>query len=368
MIRKGRRTMALGAGGAAILSVVAMGTSKDDAGVVRAADRKTLGRIERLDPKLDAIVAPGTAMEVIAEGFDWVEGPLWLPDDGGFLLFSDIPPNRVMRWKAREGVSVYLEQSGYPGPIPRPNHIPPDEPGSNALVRDPRGRLVLCQHGNRQVARMEAPVTRPEPKYVPLASAYEGKKLNSPNDAVFHRDGSLYFTDPPYGLPRKMEDPDKQLDFQGVYRVGTDGKVALLTRDLSRPNGIAFSPDFRTLYVANSDPKRAIWMAYDVAPDGTIGRGRVFFDATPWVGPEKKGLPDGMKVDVEGHLFATGPGGVLVFDKEARHLGTFATGEATSNCAFGEDGSTLFITADAYVLRLPLKVRGATVAGGPKPR
>jgi gluconolactonase len=218
---------------------------------------------------------------------------------------------------------------------------------------------MLCQHGNRQVARMDAPLSKPKAKYIPIADRYEGKRLNSPNDLVYHTDGSLYFTDPPYGLTRKMEDPDKQLDFQGVYRVTKDGQVTLLTKDLSRPNGLSFSPDHRTLYVANSDAQRAIWMAYDVKPDGAIANGRVFFDATSWVGPEKKGLPDGMKIDAQGHLFATGPGGVHVFDKDGKRLGTFATGEATSNCAFGEDGSTLFITADMYVLRLRLKVKGA---------
>ncbi|HUG55399.1 MAG TPA: SMP-30/gluconolactonase/LRE family protein [Vicinamibacteria bacterium] len=358
------RTIALGALAGAIWT----STVSDSTGTPPPSPRKTLGSIERLDPRLDSIVAPGAAMEVVAEGYDWLEGPLWVPEEGGYLLFSDIPPNKVMWWTAGEGVRPYLGKSGYPGPIPRPGHIPPDEPGSNGLVLDPQGRLVLCQHGNRQVARMDAPLAKPEPRYVTIASHYQGKRLNSPNDAAYHRDGSLYFTDPPYGLPRKMEDPDKQLDFQGVYRVGGDGKVRLLTKELSRPNGIAFSPDFQTLYVANSDPQRAIWMAYDVAADGSIANGRVFFDATKWVGPGRKGLPDGLKVDTHGHLFATGPGGVLVFDKDARHLGTLATGEATSNCAFGEDGSTLFITADSYVLRLPLRVKGAAVATAPSGR
>ena len=355
MMGKGAHGIAGGAVGATIV-VLAMGTSNADEPA--AGKGKTLGRIERLDPRLDAIIAPGAAMEVVAEGFDWSEGPVWVRD-GGYLLFSDIPPNHVMKWKAGQGTSVYLEKSGYPGPIPRPNHIPPDEPGSNALIIDPQGRLVLCQHGNRQVARMDAPLSKPESRYVTIADRYQGKRLNSPNDGVYHTDGSLYFTDPPYGLPRKMEDPTKELDFQGVYRVGKDGKITLLTKELSRPNGIAFSPDHKTLYVANSDPQRAIWMAFDVAADGSIANGRVFFDATKWVSPEKKGLPDGMKVDAQGHLFATGPGGVHVFDKDAHLLGTLATGEATSNCAFGEDGSTLFITADMYILRLPLKVKGA---------
>jgi gluconolactonase len=345
------------AAGALVAGLLAL-TMGNSSGQTRNPSRPTLGRIERLDPRLDSIVAPDAKMEVIANGFDWTEGPLWVRANGGQLLFSDIPPNRVLSWQEGRGTQIYLEQSGYLGPIPRPNNVPPDEPGSNALALDPQGHLVLCQHGNRQVARMDAPLSRPKAKYIPLADRYEGKRLNSPNDLVYNMDGSLYFTDPPYGLTRKMEDPDKQLDFQGVYRVTKDGRVTLLTKELSRPNGIAFSPDRRTLYVANSDPQRAIWMAFDVKPDGSIANGRVFFDATSWVGPERKGLPDGLKVDTQGHLFATGPGGVHVFDKDANHLGTFATGEATSNCAFGEDGSTLFITADMYVLRLRTKVKG----------
>jgi gluconolactonase len=340
---------------AALLTAAMTATRADD----KRPSRPTLGTIERIDPRLDAIVDPAAKMEVIANGFAWVEGPVWVKADGGYLLFSDIPPNRVLKWQEGHGVVVYLEQSGYAGAIPRPDHIERDEPGSNALTLDPQGRLVLCQHGNRQVARMDAPLSRPKAAYVPVADRYEGKRLNSPNDLVYSTDGSLYFTDPPYGLPRREQDPGKELDFQGVYRVAKDGRVTLLTKELSRPNGLAFSPDHKTLYVANSDPKRAVWMAYDVKPDGTLGAGRVFFDATSWVSPDRKGLPDGMKVDSQGHLFATGPGGLHVFDKDGHHLGTFATGEATSNCAFGENGSTLFITADMYVLRLPLKVKGA---------
>jgi gluconolactonase len=341
--------------GAALLTVAMTPTRADD----RKPSRPILGTIERIDPRLDAIVDPSAKMEVLANGFSWVEGPVWVKADGGYLLFSDIPPNRVLKWQEGRGTEVYLEQSGYSGPIPRPNGIGRDEPGSNALTLDPQGRLVLCQHGNRQVARMDAPLSKPQAKYVAIADRYEGKRLNSPNDLVYAPDGSLYFTDPPYGLTRKEQDPDKQLEFQGVYRVTKDGKVTLLTKELSRPNGIAFSPDHRTLYVSNSDPQRAIWMAYDVKPDGTLGGGRVFFDATSSVSPERQGLPDGMKVDSQGHLFATGPGGVFVFDKDGHHLGTFATGVATSNCAFGENGSTLFITANMSIARLPLKVKGA---------
>lgn len=318
---------------------------------------RPLGEVERRSPTLDALVDPDARFEVLAEGFDWSEGPLWIPEDGGYVIFSDIPPNRVMKWQQGHGLSVYLEQSGYLGPIPRPNHIAPDEPGSNGLLLDPQGRLVLCQHGERQVGRMLAPLDAPAARYEALAATFGGQRLNSPNDAVFHRSGDLYFTDPPYGLTRKMQDPEKGIPFQGVYRRAADGEVTLLTAEMSRPNGLAFSPDYRTLYVANSDPRRAVWMAFPVLDDGRLGDGRVLFDATPMV-PRLKGLPDGLKVDRHGNLFATGPGGVLVLTPGGDHLGTLCTGEATSNCAFGEDGRSLFVTADRYLLRIRLETTG----------
>ncbi len=329
------------------------------AAAATGAPLKTMGTIERLDPAIDALVPPGAQMEVIAEGFDWIEGPLWIPErlGGPYLLFSDIPPNQVLKWTPGKGVSTYLGQSGWLGPIPRPNSTPPDEPGSNGLLLDPQGRLVLCQHGLRQVARMDAPLRVPAARFVTVAGAYDGKRFNSPNDGAFLPNGDLYLTDPPYGLTRKMEDPDKQLAFQGVYRVKPDGSVTLLSKELSRPNGLAFSPDYKTMYVANSDPKRPIWMAFPMQEDGTVGAGRVFFDAATRVGTFK-GMPDGLKVDRSGNLFATGPGGVLVFNSDGKHLGTFLTGQATSNCAFGDDGKTLYITADNYLLRIRLSTTG----------
>mgnify|MGYP002414207173 CR=1 FL=1 len=219
------------------------------------------------------------------------------------------------------------------------------------LALDRQGRLLACEH-DRRVSRTEADDT-----VTAIAERYQGKRLNSPNDAVFHRNGDLYFTDPPYGLTRKMQDPDKRIPFQGVYRRGTDGVVTLLTAELSRPNGLAFSPDYRTLYVANSDPARAVWTAFPVLDNGGLGDGRVLFDATHLV-PRLKGLPDGLKVDRHGNLFATGPGGVLVLTPTGEHLGTLCTGEATSNCAFGEDGRSLFVTADSYLLRIRLETTG----------
>jgi len=311
----------------------------------------TLGTILRKDPRFDALIPPGARMEILSGGYEWTEGPLWIKD-GGYLIFSVIPPNKVCRWKEGEGVSIFLKPSGLTGP----KDLRP-EPGSNGLILDPQGRLVLCQHGDRRMARMDAPLDKPEPKFVTLADKYEGKKLNSPNDGCFHSSGALYFTDPPYGLVSRMDDPTKELPFQGVYRVGTDGKLTLLTKEVTRPNGIAFSPDEKTLYVASSDPDKAVWHAYPVNADGTLGAGRIFADFTKDVG-KVKGLPDGMKVDVHGNLFATGPGGVLVFAPDGTHLGTLATGQATSNCAWGEDGSTLFITADQYIVRIKTTTKG----------
>ena len=307
-----------------------------------AADYPALGTIERLDPRFDAIVPKGARVDRIAEGYDWAEGPVW-DKKAGALLFSDVPMNTVFRWKEGEGVSIFLKPSGYTGTSPRGG-----EPGSNGLLMDANGRLVLCQHGDRRVARLDGT------KFTTLADKYDGKRFNSPNDGVYHSNGDLYFTDPPYGLAK---DATKELDFHGVYRLTPAGVLTVVTKEMTFPNGIALSPDETTLYVANSDPKLAIWKAFPVRPDGTVGPGRVFADATKDVGA-KKGLPDGMKVDAKGNLFATGPGGVLVFAPDGIHLGTFATGEATANCGWGDDGSTLYITADMFIGRVKLDTKG----------
>jgi gluconolactonase len=317
-----------------------------------ADERPTLGEIERLDPALDALVPADAKMEIIVDGLDWCEGPLWIAEGDGFLIFADIPPNRIYRWDAKNGKQDYLYPSGYTGSTTRGG-----EPGTNGSTLDAGGRLVLCQHGDRRLARMDAPLDQPAPNYVVLAGDYDGKRFNSPNDATLHSSGAIYFTDPPYGLVNNMDDPAKELDFQGVYRVTPDGEVTLLTEEMERPNGIALSPDDKTLYVANSHGPRPVIMAFPVLDDGTIGEGEVFFDATE-LSKTRKGAPDGMEVDEHGNVFATGPGGVLVLSPEGKHLGTLKTGEATANVAFGEDGKTLFITADMYVLRIPLSTKG----------
>ncbi len=317
------------------------------------AGKRTLGTIEILSPKANALIPAGAKMEILGEGYDWAEGPVWVPDEtGGHVLFSDIPPNSVYRWKEGQGVSLYLKPAGYTGDVARKG-----EPGCNGLALDKSdGTVVFCEHGNRRIAKLVDPERAMK---ITLADNYQGKRFNSPNDLVFHTNGDLYFTDPPYGLEKRMDDPAKELDFQGVYRLSKDKKVTLLTKEMTRPNGIGFSPDEKTLYVANSDPKMAIWKKFPVNEDGTLGEGTVLADKTEWVGQEdKKGLPDGLAVDTEGNIYATGPGGVLIFTPEGEHIATLATGQATANCGFGEDGHTLFITADYYFLKIRLKAKG----------
>ncbi len=306
------------------------------------------GKIVRKDARLDKIVPQDVQMEQLADGFDWSEGPVWIKD-GGYLLFSDIPRNSVMKWKEGEGISLFMKPSGYTGVV---DYMP--EPGSNGLNVTRNGEITFCEHGDRRISKL----TKNGGKQT-LVDNYQGKRLNSPNDSAFKSNGDLYFTDPPYGLPKNWDDPRRELDFCGVYRLAKDGTLTLLTKDLTRPNGIAFSPDEKTLYVANSDPAEAIWMAFDVNSDGTLGKGRKFFDATIWIKEGTKGLPDGMKVDAAGNLFATGPGGLHVFAPDGTHLGTFETGQATGNCAWGDDGSTLYINADMYLVRIKLATKGA---------
>ncbi len=316
--------------------------------VASSSSAQSIGRIERLDPALDALVPRDAHLELLADGFQWSEGPVWRKS-GGYLLFSDIPNNTINRWKEGEGITIFMRPAGYSGPTPFGREL-----GSNGLTFDARDRLVMADHGNRQIARLNDSIF----SKTTLADRYDGKRLNSPNDLVYHPNGDLYFTDPPYGLEGINESKAKELPFNGVYRLKPNGELTLLTKELTFPNGIAFSPDARTLYIAISDPHAPRWMAYDVQPDGTIARGRTFFDAAPLAAQGRVGLPDGMKVDRRGNLFATGPGGVLVFDPDGRHLGTIVTGERTANVAFGDDGATLYITADHKLMRVRLKTKG----------
>jgi gluconolactonase len=308
-------------------------------------DTKTyVGEVERTDPALDGLIPPGARPEVLAEGFEWSEGPVWVPELKA-VLFSDVPKNVVHQWSEAGGLSEYLAPSGYTSSAERGGEM-----GSNGLTLDNEGRLVLCQHGDRRVARMDAPLNSPAPLFNTLADQYQGGRFNSPNDVVFDKAGNMYFTDPPYGLEGYVNDPAKELPFQGIYKLAPDGSLILLDT-LSRPNGIALSPDESTLYVANSDPDKAIWMKYTLTDSATLGR--VFFDATSLV-PSEKGLPDGLRVDGRGNLFATGPGGVFIFDPSGKQLGKIRLPVPSANCAFDADRKYLYITADMYLLRITL--------------
>ena len=313
----------------------------------RTSNFPDIGKVHRYDPRLDKILAADAKIEVIGSGFEWAEGPVWIKD-GGYLLFSDIPRNSVMKWKEGEGVTLFLKPSGYTGVVDYGR-----EPGSNGLTVDAQGRLVSCEHGDRRVSRLEKDGGKRT-----LVDNYMGRRLNSPNDLVFKSNGDLYFTDPPYGLPKNWDDPRRELDFCGVYRLSKDGKVTLLNKDLTRPNGLAFSPDEKKLYVAQSDPKKAVVMEFPVKDDGTLGTGHVFADLTESV-DKMPGLPDGMKMDHNGNLFTSGPGGIYIFGPDGKRLGRIETGEKTANCAWGGDGSTLYMTADMYICRIKTLTKGA---------
>jgi gluconolactonase len=308
--------------------------------------------IVSLDPRFDRVVPKGTIVERIANGFSWVEGPAW-DCEGRRLLFTDIPNNVVYSWSERDGVREFLKPSGYSGPVP----FPGPEPGANGLAFDRSGRLLLCQHGDRRIARLER-----DGRLVSVAERYAGKRLNSPNDLFVAPSGDLFFTDPPFGLPKQFDDPGQELGFPGVYRIGRDGDIALLSRDLTAPNGIALSPSGRTLYVSNADLQNPVWMAFDVAGDGSVGNGRVFHDGRRHVA-RSAGVPDGMDIDRDGNLFAAGPGAVYVLAPDGTLLGRIEFGIAVSNTAWGDDGSTLYITASTGVYRMRLRTLGLGFAG-----
>jgi len=307
------------------------------------------GKLVSHDPRFDELVPPGSRLEVLAEGFHWTEGPVWRPDSN-YVLFSDIPANTIYKWKEAEGLRIFMRPAGHSGMA-----SPGEEVGTNGLFFDGEGRLVAADHGDRQLFRLN------EPKFTkePLAARYDGKRLNSPNDLVIARNGNIYFTDPPYGLEGLNESPAKELAFNGVYLLRPDEDPVVLDSSLTFPNGILLSPDEQTLYVAVSDGRSPILYTYDVAADGTTGNRRVFFDASAIASQGKRGAPDGLTVDVDGNIYTTGPGGVLVLSPEGEHLGSIETGQATANVTFGgADRSELYITADSYLLRIPIRATG----------
>lgn len=301
-------------------------------------------QVLRVDPAIDQIVPASPAIQKLAEGLVFTEGPVWIRQ--GYLLFSDVPSNVIYKWTGDSKVEVFRKASGYNGTdAPAGAFI-----GSNGLTLDRQGRLIICEHGNGRVTRLEK-----DGKLTVLAGKYEGKRLNSPNDAVYKKDGALYFTDPPYGFVKQDEDPKKELKFNGVYRLA-GGKLQLLYRELTRPNGLAFSPDEKYLYVANSDPQRKIWMRFEVTSAGGLANGKVFYDVT---NQTADGLPDGMKIDQKGNLYCTGPGGVWIFSPAGKHLGTIQPPETPANLAWGDaDGKTLYITARKGLYRIMLQIPG----------
>ena len=302
-------------------------------------------QVLKKDPGLDAILTPGTKIERLASGFQFTEGPVW-ERDGGYLLFSDPNNNLIYRWSTDGEVSVYRTHSGYTGF----NIGEYGQPGSNGLTLDREGRLTINEHGNRRVTRLEK-----NGVLTVLADRYEGKRLNSPNDLVYRSDGALYFTDPPFGLPKFFEDPRKELPYSGVFCL-INGQLKLVSKDLSGPNGLAFSPDEKFFYVDNWDLKQKVIMRYEVQVDGTLLNGKVFFDATPEPGEDAW---DGMKVDHQGNLYLSGPGGLWIISPEGKHLGTIVGPEHPHNMAWGdEDGKTLYLCAKTGLYRIRFNVPG----------
>lgn len=329
------------------------------AALAQSDEFRSHGRIEVLDPAMDSFVSPDSQIEILASGFTWTEGPLWVPATAkvegcggtdGFLLFSDIPRNTIFRWtpgtanRPGQGIDVFLNPSGYTGAA-----YYGLEPGSNGLILNGDGELCMCEHGDRRVS-----ILTPGGGKRTLVDAYQGKRLNSPNDLAFDATGNLYFTDPPYGLPDREKDPMRQLDHFGVYRLSTAGEVTLLTAEMTRPNGIALSPNQDTLYVAQSDPQNPIWVAFKIQPNGTLGSKRVLNNAAEFM-KEFPGLPDGMTVHSSGTLFCSGPGGVYVMTPGGKLIGRIVTGGRTSNCTFDDDESNLYITNDANLCRVRMK-------------
>ena len=321
-------------------------------------------KLDRLDASIDRIVPAGAKLERVATGFKWTEGPVWVKDR---LYFAEIPSNSIRTWTPGKGAAIFLQPSGYKGSAPYGG----PEPGSNGMTLDARGRLTAAGHAQRDIFRLESLDAKAQQTV--LADSYQGKKLNSPNDVVYKSDGSAYFTDPPYGLRTQSDkDPEKQLTVNGVYRIphalaqkpGLEpvrDELQLLVSDLTRPNGIAFSPDEKYLYVDNSQPKK-LWMRYTVKPDGTVTDAKLLYDVTS---DNRPGVPDGMKVDTEGNIYSAGPGGIWIISPEGKPLGTIVVPGRTSNVAWaGPDRKTLYITGSEGIFRVHLKVAGEPLVRG----
>ncbi len=320
------------------------------------AKAQNYGEVVKVDPAADAVISSDAVVEKLGDGFQFLEGPIWVHSKGqGYLLFSDIPANVIRKWDPKSGFSVYLEKSGYTGPEGTDAGGPTNNGfgtvilvGSNGITLDPLGRIVFCAHGDRQVVRLEK-----NGKRTVLASKYEGKRLNSPNDLVFRHDGTLYFTDPPAGLRQGDKDPKKELPFNGVYRL-QKGKLTLVAKDFARPNGIAFSPDEKYLYV--NDTLRKIIVRFDVAPNGDTSNPTTITDMNSDTRP---GVPDGMKVDQKGNIYCTGPGGFWIMAPDGKHIATVNMKQLPANLNWGDDDAkTLYLTARTGLYRIRLNIPG----------
>ena len=310
------------------------------------SQNNTIGSLEFLDPAMEELIDENAQIELLAEGFDWAEGPVWVDRLNG-VLFSDVPNNKVYIWNEKKGLSIFLEPSGMT------NYSPTNKSdGSNGLALDKNGNLILCQHGDRTVARLKKWNFK-KPSFDIIVEKYEGKRLNSPNDLVFDKSGSIYFTDPPYGLKIQDDDPLKELNFNGIYRWSESKGIELLSKSMKRPNGIILSEDEKTVYVGNSDKDNNVIIAFDNDKNGLVNE-RVFFDGNK-LSKNRVGLFDGLKLHSSGIIFTTGPGGVLLLDSKGKHLGTIMPGKATANCAFDSDESYLYLTSDNVLARIKLK-------------
>lgn len=306
-----------------------------------------IGTIEFVSGELSGIIKEDAKVEIAAEGFQFTEGPCWFNKEQ-MLLLSDIPANTIYKWTEAKGKEVYLAPAGYTGIEPRGGFL-----GPNGLIQSNDGKLWLCQHGDRRIALMDAPLGSPKPNFITVAGEYDGSKLNSPNDLLLTEGGNLYFTDPSYGFEKGPNDPKRELSYQGVYKVDKAGSVTLLVDSIEQPNGIGIFPGGKTMLVSNSDAKKKRWYAYDIAADGALLNGRVFYDAS---NAEGTGLCDGFKIDKQGNVFASGPGGIWIFNKAGKLVGKIKLkGISASNCALTPDDKTLFITATTYLLKVRMR-------------
>src|SRR4051812_31273960 len=336
---------------ASALAITLLGSAAGATEPVGLAPTKiTEARIDRWDPALDAIVPKDWKIEKLAEGFGWAEGPLWIKS-GGYLMFTDVPGNKMYKWSAKGGLEKFLDPSGAASFDPNIWR----EAGANGLAAFDAKSILIADTGNRGIQKLDLATK----KKTPVAMRFEGKKFSSPNDVVKMKNGVVFFTDPPYGFKKFDDAPEKEIAFNGVYRVAQGGAVTVIEKEFTRPNGVALSPDESVLYVAQSEGTQAIINAYSLDRAGNVTGKKLFIDVTDLVAADAPGAPDGLTVAADGTVFTSGPGGVLVISKDGRRLGRIWDGKQTANCKFGDDGRTLYLTSSNFVARIRLNLKGA---------